>query len=96
MKYCIECGEELEDGAKFCLKCGAAQPEKSGESADEPEMPESAHKEAEQRTVVESKPAKVEPVDEVSKSSTGALDKGVQQLLDEYQRLFTELEKGED
>jgi predicted amidophosphoribosyltransferase len=24
-KFCINCGEELEDGAKFCWKCGTEQ-----------------------------------------------------------------------
>jgi len=26
--YCVECGESLNEGAKFCFKCGCKQPEK--------------------------------------------------------------------
>jgi hypothetical protein len=38
MKFCIKsgCAEELEDNAKFCSKCGAAQQEKQREEKSEP------------------------------------------------------------
>lgn len=39
MKYCIECGKEIEDGAMFCTSCGTKQPElvfdKISDSKDE-------------------------------------------------------------
>lgn len=34
MKYCIYCGQELSDGAKFCSKCGKSQDSKSEASQD--------------------------------------------------------------
>lgn len=34
MKYCIHCGQELSDGAKFCSKCGKPQDSKSEASQD--------------------------------------------------------------
>ena len=27
MPFCVQCGAQLEDGAKFCTVCGAKQPE---------------------------------------------------------------------
>ena len=45
MPFCVQCGAQLEDGAKFCTNCGAKQPESSApvytppvtESSPEPE-----------------------------------------------------------
>ena len=34
MKYCIHCGQELSDSAKFCSKCGKPQDSKSEVSRD--------------------------------------------------------------
>lgn len=34
MKYCIHCGQELSDSAKFCSKCGKPQDSKSEASRD--------------------------------------------------------------
>lgn len=51
MSKCINCGEELLEGAKFCMHCGQRQPEESETlpaepvaeaAAQEPEMPESS------------------------------------------------------
>ena len=45
MKYCIECGNQLVDEAKFCNKCGAKQPlreiveEKQQEAKEEVSLP---------------------------------------------------------
>jgi len=36
MKYCIECAEQLDDGAKFCFKCGSKQTEKETSVAEGP------------------------------------------------------------
>ena len=29
-RHCVQCGEELEEGATFCGRCGAVQPEQNG------------------------------------------------------------------
>lgn len=38
MKYCIYCGQELADDAKFCLKCGKRFPELGSQKSDSQRM----------------------------------------------------------
>ena len=56
MKYCIECGNQLVDEAKFCNKCGAKQPLRE-EKKEEVEAPKP------QDAKVESKPKEESIVD---------------------------------
>lgn len=56
MKYCIECGNQLVDEAKFCNKCGAKQPLRE-EKKEEIEAPKP------QEAKVESKPIEESIVD---------------------------------
>ena len=37
-KKCVSCGEQIQFGASFCSKCGAAQPESAPEPAVEAEV----------------------------------------------------------
>ena len=69
MKYCIECGNQLVDEAKFCNKCGAKQPirEKVEEKIEEdtkPEVSELKIEEVKEDTKPESTPLKTEEVKE--------------------------------
>ena len=40
MKYCMNCGAELTDEAKFCIKCGTKIPSASAVSSEATEAPE--------------------------------------------------------
>lgn len=39
MPYCIQCGKELADGAKFCFHCGASVPNTQTAPAPQPVVP---------------------------------------------------------
>lgn len=78
MSKCVNCGEELLNGAKFCMYCGQRQPEESEivpaapeAAAQEAEMPESSRffaaaalEETAKAAVVEETPAEVSAAEE--------------------------------
>ena len=75
--YCAECGESLNENAKFCFKCGAKQPEKEA-AAEESAAANGSDAEKPEAALPSSKPSFVLPdmVEDSVKADSAVLSLG--------------------